>query len=213
MNVAGTELELLRQWTGWFCHKLPERSPQCAGELFPVCFRCAGIQLGLAASYVAVFASRGWRKRFPSTQIVLWCGAMMLPLIIDGIGNAFSFWGSPNWLRGLTGLGVGLSLPWLLMPLAQPLERATDSQRKASLESLRQLALPALICAVAIVLLDRNCGPLMFRVLAVIASAGWCLFLGHFILALVRAYGKSLIWRVRYLSASAVHLFESEVKQ
>jgi uncharacterized membrane protein len=202
-----SDLEFLREWTGWFCHKLSDRSPQCAGELFPVCFRCAGVQLGIAASYVAVFASRAWRKRFPSTHIVLWCAAMMLPLVIDGMGNAFSFWSSPNWLRGLTGLGVGLSLPWLLMPLAQPLECATDARRKASLESLDQLVLPAIAGIAGVIMLDGNCGVLMFHILALIASAGWCLFLGHFVLALVRAYGRPLL--TRYVT----ELFPREVKQ
>lgn len=197
MTGTGSELDLLREWTGWFCHKIPERSPQCAGELFPVCFRCAGIQLGLAASYVAVFASRAWQKRFPSTHIVSACVAIMLPLVVDGFGNALLWWSSPGWVRGLTGLGVGLSLPWLLMPLAQPLERATDARRKASLESLKQLAWPALAGVVGVLLLNGNCGPLMFRVLAVIAAAGWCFFLGHFVLALVRAYVRPTLYRLK----------------
>lgn len=197
MNVSASDLEFLREWTGWFCHKLPERSAHCGGEVFPVCFRCAGVQLGLAASYVAVFASRAWRKRFPSTQIVFGCAGFMLPLMIDGVGNAFSFWASPGWVRGVTGLGVGLSLPWLLMPLSQPLEHASCARRKASLESLRQLVPPALAGGVGVSLLDGHCGVLLFHLLAIIASAGWCVFLGHFILALVRAYGAPLLFRSR----------------
>jgi|SRR5450759_4297390 uncharacterized membrane protein len=196
MNVSGTELEFLREWTGWFCHKLPERSPQCAGEVFPVCFRCAGVQLGLAASYLGLFASHGWHRRFPAVRVVMRCVALMLPLMIDGLGNTLHLWNSPGWLWGLTGLGVGLSLPWLLSPLAQSLDRATDPARKPSLNGLRQMLLPALAGASAIMLLDRECGPMLFRVLAAVAAAGWILFLGHFILALVRAYGRVITWRV-----------------
>jgi uncharacterized membrane protein len=198
MSVSGNELEILREWTGWFCHKLPERSPQNAGEVFPVCFRCAGVQLGLAASYVGLFVSHGWHRRFPAVNVVLRYAVLMLPLMIDGLGNALQLWSSPGWLRGLTGLGVGLSMPWLLAPLAQSLERATDPARQPSLSGLRQLLWPALAGASAIVLLDRGCGPLLFRVLAVTASAGWLFFLGHFILALVRAYG-GFIWRRAWL--------------
>jgi uncharacterized membrane protein len=195
MSGSGTELEFLRDWTGWFCHKLPERSPQCAGEVFPVCFRCAGVQLGLAASYFGLFVSHGWHRRFPAVRVVMRCVALMLPLVIDGLGNALQLWSSPGWLRGFTGLGVGLTLPWLLAPLAQSLDRATDSARRPSLNGLRQLLWPAFAGAGAIVLLDRGCGPLLFRVLAVVASAGWLFFLGHFILALVRAYGGFIVQR------------------
>jgi uncharacterized membrane protein len=200
MSVSGTELEILREWTGWFCHKLPERSPQCAGEVFPVCFRCAGMQLGLAASYLGLFASHGWHRRFPAVRVVMRCVVLMLPLMIDGLGNALRLWNSPGWLRSLTGLGVGLSLPWLLAPLAQSLDRATDPARKPSLKGLRQMLWPALAGASAIVLLDRGCGPVWFRVLANVAAAGWVFFLGHFILALIRAYGDVVtrrLWPLR----------------
>lgn len=199
MNASGNELEILREWTGWFCHKLPERSPHSGGDLFPVCFRCAGLQLGLAAAYLKLFFSSGWRGRFPAVRVVMGCAAMMLPLMIDGLGNALHLWNSPGWLRGLTGLGVGLSLPWLLAPLAQSLDRATDPARKPSLKGLRQMLWPALAGASAIVLLDRGCGPVLFRVLAAVAAAGWVLFLGHFILALVRAYGGGVTRRWRPL--------------
>lgn len=197
MSATGTELEWLRDGTGWFCHKLPGRSPQCAGEIFPVCFRCAGVQLGMAVSYVSLIFSRRWQGRFPSVKTAVQCALLMLPLVIDGIGNALGFWNSPGWFRGLTGLGVGLSLPWLLAPLAQPLEVA--AARAPSLKSLRQLILPALAGIVAVGLLGQNCPKIIFHALAWLGAAGWCLFLGHFVLALVRAYGgaiasRSLSW-------------------
>lgn len=194
--MAGTELEILRNWTGWFCHKLPERSPQCGAEIFPVCFRCAGVQLGLAASYLAIFVRRGWSGRFPSVRVTMQCAALMLPLTIDGAGNALGWWNSPGWLRGLTGLGVGLSLPWLLAPLAQPLELATDPAAKPSLEKSAQLLWPAVGGIIAIVSLARGCGLFWFQIWATAAAAGWCFFLGHFVLALVRAYGGGFLRRL-----------------
>lgn len=189
------DLEILRDWTGWFCHKLPERSPQCAGEIFPVCFRCAGMQLGIAASYLSLFLTRRWRGRFPAVRTVLISVAMMVPLVIDGLGCALNFWYSPGWVRSVTGLGVGLNLPWLLSPLAQPLE----SPAKPSLENFRQMFWPAFIGVAAVLVLDLRPGPVTFRLLAFVASAGWCLFLGHFVLALVRAYGGGVRKRVLFL--------------
>ena len=199
MNASGTELEFLREWSGWFCHKIPERSPHSGGEVFPVCFRCAGWQLGLAAAYLRLFFGGDWRGRFPTVRVVLQCVALMLPLTIDGLGNALHLWNSPGWLRGLTGLGVGLCLPWLLAPLAH----TTDPTRKPSLENLRQLFWPALAGILAVAWLDHGCGPVLFRVLAATAAAGWIFFLGHFLLALVRAYGGLVARRWHSLFAQS----------
>ena len=187
MNTSGTELEFLREWSGWFCHKIPERSPHSGNDVFPVCFRCAGWQLGLAAAYLRLILGGDWRGRFPSVRVTMQCVALMLPLIIDGLGNALHLWNSSGWLRGLTGLGVGLCLPWLLAPLAH----AIDSTRKPSLENLRQLLWPALAGILAVAWLDYGCGPVLFRILAVTAAAGWIFFISHFLFALVRVYGNS----------------------
>jgi uncharacterized membrane protein len=192
MSASGTELEFLREWSGWFCHKIPERSPHSGSDVFPVCFRCAGWQLGLAAAYLRMFFGGDWRGRFPAVRVVMQCVALMLPLVFDGLGNALHLWNSPGWLRGLTGLGVGLCLPWLLAPLAH----APDSTRKSSLENLRQLFWPALAGIIAVVWLDRGCDLALFRVLAAVAASGWYFFLGHFILAGFRAYGGTFARRL-----------------
>jgi len=207
MSASGIELEFLREWTGWFCHKLPDRSAHCDGEAFPVCFRCAGLQLGLMAVYVRFFFCRDWNGRFPAVRVVIQCAVMMLPLMADGLGNALGFWSSPGWVRGLTGLGAGLSLPFLLAPLAQPLDGATDPSKQPALKSPWQIFWPALGGIAAIVLLARGCSPVVFRGLAVAAAIGWMLFLGHFILALVRAYGGGFLGALasrRRVSSSTV---------
>jgi hypothetical protein len=112
----------------------------------------------------------------------------MLPLAVDGFGNLMGLWNSTGWFRGLTGLGVGLSLPWLLAPLAQNI----GTRQKPSLKNLRQLFWPALAGGIAVMWLDYGSGPILFRALAAVAAAGWFFFLGHFLLALVRAYRKSI---------------------
>ena len=188
MSASGTELEFLREWSGWFCHKIPERSPHSGNDVFPVCFRCAGWQLGLAAAYLRLFFGGNWRGCFPTVRIVVQCVALMLLLTVDGFGNLLGLWNSPGWFRGMTGLGVGLSLPWLLTPLAQN----SVPMQKPSLENLRQFFWPALAGGIAVMWLNYGCGPILFRALAAIAAAGWFFFLGHFLLALVRAYGKSI---------------------
>jgi len=184
-----TLLETLWEWTGWMCHQLPGRSPCDGLEVFPLCFRCAGLQLGLAAAYLSIHFSGAWREQFPSVRMVFWFALMMLPLMIDGAGNALHFWNSPGWWRGLTGLGVGLCLPWLLTPLA----RTEGSTMEAPPACKTRLIWPALGGVAAMIWLSMGGGPVSFRALAALAAFGWILFLGHFILALVRVYGLSVL--------------------
>lgn len=187
MNAA-TLLGTFQTWSGWMCHQLPDRSPHDDIGVFPVCFRCAGLHLGLAASYLSLHFSHFWHARFPSVRVAVILAAMMLPLMIDGAANALGWWSSPGWWRGLTGLGVGLALPWLLAPLAR------SRHESAELFSVRprQLFFPAACGVMTVALLNSNCGPILFSVLAVTAAFGWHLFLGHFVLALVRACGISV---------------------
>jgi hypothetical protein len=116
----------------------------------------------------------------------------MLPLLVDGLGNTLHLWNSPGWLRGLTGLGVGLSVPWLLAPLAFDTEHAAAP----SLQNLRPLGWPALIGVLAVASLACDLGPIPFRVLAVAAAAGWFAFVFHFLYALVRSYGETLTRKI-----------------
>ncbi len=184
MNTLTTLLDFLHEWSGWFCHKLSERSPHSELDVFPVCFRCAGWQLGLFASYLAILAGGNWRGRFPSLRVALTCVALMLPLVIDGIGNALHGWNSPGWFRGLTGLGVGLGIPWLLVPLAY----VDEPIGPALLENLRPLLWPALAGGMAVLALDFGAGSMAFRVLAVAAAAGWFVFVGHFLFVFLRSF-------------------------
>ena len=187
MNTPGTVLDFLHEWSGWFCHKLPDRSPHSGLDVFPVCFRCAGWQFGLLAAYARMLLGGNWRGHFPSVRVSISCVALMMPLVIDGLGNALHLWNSPSWFRGLTGLGVGLCVPWLLTPLAHDV----DQVGPASLENLRPLFWPALVGIVAVFSLDQGLGPFAFRALAVATATGWYAFVGYFLFALVRSYGES----------------------
>ncbi len=195
MDTQTTLLDFLREWSGWLCHKIPERSPQAGLDVFPVCFRCAGWQLGLLVSYGRMLAGGNWRGGFPSVRVSLSCVALMVPLVLDGLGNALHLWNSPGWFRGLTGLGVGLCVPWLLAPLAYEADRAV----KASLENLRPLFWPAVLGGVAVVSLDYGLGSVVFCILAIAATMGWFVFVGHFLFALVRSYGEPATRSLRQL--------------
>lgn len=85
------------------CHRKPERSFFYRGKQFPVCARCTGIYIG----YISIFVFAVTLKPFPA----LWSLMLMIPLLVDGLTQAYSDRVSNNTLRLTTGIlfGVGLS--------------------------------------------------------------------------------------------------------
>ncbi len=101
----------------WTCHQLPERSPQFDGQVFPLCFRLAGLYLGVFASFVSIGALGSTDKRV-SVQTGSAVSALLLPLLIDGWGNTLHLWSTGGPLRALTGVSAGIALPLLLLTLS-----------------------------------------------------------------------------------------------
>lgn len=99
-----------------FCHQIAERSPQFEGEIFPVCFRCAGIYLGIFASYSNYFLSKKIISLPHSLKEIILLSLLMLPILIDGMGNFFSIWHSDPIIRSITGLFAGIFLSIILIP-------------------------------------------------------------------------------------------------
>jgi uncharacterized membrane protein len=102
-----------------FCHQASERSAQFGGEIFPVCFRCAGIYLGVFSTYITMFLSKRFLRTPASKKEILLLSFLFLPLIIDGLGNAFNLWQSVPLIRSITGLFAGIFLATVLIPFLQ----------------------------------------------------------------------------------------------
>ena len=85
------------------CHRIPERSFFYKGKQFPVCARCTGIYIG----YIAIFIFAITLTYIP----LLWSFVLLLPVMIDGLTQAYCRRESNNILRLLTGImfGVGMS--------------------------------------------------------------------------------------------------------
>lgn len=110
---------------GWdlfrfLCHQIPARSPAFAGAVFPVCFRCAGLYGGLLCGYLFLALRGGLAQTFPERKLAFLAAALTAGLPLDGWANALRLWDSPPWLRALTGVGAGIAMPVLLLPLATP---------------------------------------------------------------------------------------------
>ncbi len=174
-------------WLGWvfapLCHQLPARSPYFAGVAFPMCFRVAGLYFGVLASYAYLAATGGWRRRMPDARTAIGITLAMGPFLVDGWSNTVHLWSSPDPVRALSGVGFGIVLPLLLVPLGSKDPYGGTRASKATVARARAVAWPALIASGLTALLFRPGSLAGFAALAVAAAAGLGLLLGNLALA------------------------------
>lgn len=103
------------------CHCLPSRTLTVGGHLLPVCSRCTGIYIGIAATYIFLISRRGFKvNALPSLWASLAVAAMLLPMSVDGVSSYLGLRETTNMLRFLTGLVAGAALPIFAFPLLSP---------------------------------------------------------------------------------------------
>ena len=202
MEVSSQLASALWHFGGLLCHQLPDRSPQFQGAVFPQCFRCAGLYIGLLSSFVVLAVNGGCRRRLPELRCALWISVLTGPLMVDGWANMIGLWSSAGWVRALTGVGVGLVLPLLLVPLAHQSECGARDTMKPTLSTPAGLLTPL---ALSLALLWGVINPVqlwVFNVLAVAASCAPTIFLFTFLLA---------GWRNRLLFARVLRVASPDV--
>ena len=97
-----------------FCHQLPERSYFIDGHKFAVCSRCTGIYFGFAFMLVLFPLVRSLRNaEFPARR---WLLIATLPLAIDWGLTFFGIWENTHTSRLLTGLLLGSTAVFYVMP-------------------------------------------------------------------------------------------------
>jgi uncharacterized membrane protein len=105
------------------CHRAPLRSFTLGDRPLPLCARCSGTFLGglMALIYVMRLGRRG---ELPDLKTSLMLGTFAVAFGLDGLNSfarlvpgAPSVYQSQNWLRLLTGTGVGLGIGALLSPV------------------------------------------------------------------------------------------------
>ena len=103
------------------CHTLPARTIALGGHYLPLCARCTGIYLGVAASYVFLLVRRGFKvNALPPVGVAIALTALLLPMAADGITSYAGLRSTTNELRFLTGLAGGAALPIFAFPLLAP---------------------------------------------------------------------------------------------
>lgn len=85
----------------FLCHRMPERSFFIKGYQFPVCARCTGILVGYIIGIIYIILCNKLRY---TIELLL-----MLPMLIDGIGQYRGYFVSTNIRRLITGILAGIS--------------------------------------------------------------------------------------------------------
>lgn len=105
------------------CHRIDERSFHINGRAMPLCARCSGMQLGalLGLAYQTIGGRRG---KFPPLKILLVLGVLALFFVVDGVNSYLNFfpfisnfYESQNWLRLVSGTGLGLGMAAVIYPI------------------------------------------------------------------------------------------------
>ena len=87
----------------WRCHQMPERSFFVRGRQFHLCARCTGILVGYCLSPIFGLLIR-------EKSIVFFIVSTSI-MALDGFTQLWKLRESTNFIRLLTGLGFGLTLP------------------------------------------------------------------------------------------------------
>lgn len=95
------------------CHRKPERSFFVKGHQFPVCARCTGFYITLILYFIYTYFFFVDYSSF----LIAFAIFLLVPAILDGTTQLFSFRESNNTLRFMTGLLGGLGLGILIKAL------------------------------------------------------------------------------------------------
>ncbi len=156
------------------CHRIPSHSFIIDGSQLPLCARCTGMYMGALISLV--YQSRlGKHGGLPSKKILAVLAFFLVAFGLDGVNSylhliphAPSLYTPQNWLRLVTGTGMGIGMGAMLLPVFnQTIWKDWDNTRLLS--TWRQLIEIVLIAAVVDLLVLSN-NPLLLYPLALLSA-------------------------------------------
>ena len=92
------------------CHQREDRTYKVCDNYLLVCGRCLGIYIGFFFSFIVLLLIYGF---FTRSVNVLYAFALIIPMVIDGMSQAFNLRESKNWIRFITGYLAGLSVAYI----------------------------------------------------------------------------------------------------
>jgi uncharacterized membrane protein len=185
------------------CHRIDARSFHLGERAIPLCARCSGMQLGtlLGLAYQAIWGRKG---KFPPKKILIVLSVFAFFFVVDGVNSYLNFipmlpsvYASSNWLRLVTGTGLGLGLAAIIFPIFnQTIWK--DWEYSSALENWKVfLGLIGLAILLDIAILSEN--PLVLYPLAILSGLAVLVVLSLcYTLLLVMAFKKDnqfLTWK------------------
>ncbi len=157
------------------CHRIAARSFTIGDRPMPLCARCTGMYLGALVGLVYQIRL-GKRGGLPSHKILAVLAFFVVAFGIDGVNSYLQFfphapslYTPQNWLRLLTGTGMGLGMAAMLLPVFNQTIWQNWSGEKL-LSSWRQL-IELLLLAALVDLAVLSGNPLLLYPLALISAA------------------------------------------
>jgi uncharacterized membrane protein len=164
------------------CHRIAARSFLIGDRQTPLCARCSGMYLGalLGIGYLSMF---GKRAGMPKLKVALVLIAFLIAFAVDG-GNSYlhffpnvsGLYQPENWLRLLTGTGIGLGIAAVLVPVVhQTLWETHDGRQFLPLLGLAGILDLALLSDNPLLLypLALLSGASIFVILALVYTMVW----------------------------------------
>ncbi len=134
------------------CHRIDGRSYHIGERQVPLCVRCTGMYLGAMLSIIFQLA-QGRKGKYPPLKTILVMGLLALAFALDGVNSYLRLfpimpgvYESQNWLRLVTGMGMGLAIGAAIVPaFHQTMWQSWED--RSGLGSWKQLALLLLLAA------------------------------------------------------------------
>lgn len=165
------------------CHQIAERSFLIGAVPMPLCARCTGIYLGVATGFgVALARGRLRANGLPPWRALAVFVVFGILIAIDGVNSYIQLFPGAtgaylphNALRLVTGMGAGLAMIHVVLPVFNGLVWARPDTRRI-LDGLRDL-LAVLVVAAVVVALVLSEQPLLLIVLGFTSAASVVLIL------------------------------------
>ncbi len=184
------------------CHRIEARSFHIGERAMPLCARCSGMYLGALLGLVYQWRL-GRRAKLPPKSIMVVLGLFFVAFGIDGTNSYLHFfrnvptlYDTTNFLRLLTGTGMGLALALVFLPVYHQ-SVWTEFEDRSAVETWGQFAV-LLGLAVLMILAVLSENPLLLYPLALLSSA-------TVLILLTMCY--SLVWVFLLKRDNAAHHF------
>lgn len=164
------------------CHRIESRSFLFGERQLPLCARCSGMYLGALVS-ILLQLNRGRYSGFPPIKILVVLGIFFAAFAIDGVNSYLHLFPNMqgayepiNYLRLLTGTGLGIGMGAVLMPVLHQ-SYWSHAYQDPLIRGWRDFGL-IILCALVTSALILTDNPLILYPLAVLSAFSVLLVLG-----------------------------------